>query len=59
MICIYRKGNTHKIKGVECEMTTISPSNIEHYLDNGWVLNVNKLKRKKKGRPPKNEPTEG
>lgn len=64
-IALYKKGNTHIIKGVECEMTLCQVSSLQNMLNAGWVANVKDLvedaeepepePKKRRGRKPKNQ----
>jgi hypothetical protein len=42
-IQLFRKGTTHNIKGVECEMGTFKVRQLQSMLDEGWVNCPNKL----------------
>lgn len=49
-IVLYRKGNTHNIRGVLCERQTFSRLSYKAALDNGWSFSpeeVKPLSRKK------------
>ena len=37
MIVLYRKGSTHKIEGVTCEVGRFPVSQLHARLDDGWV----------------------
>lgn len=52
-IALYRKGNTHIIKGVECEMTHCQASSLNSMLNAGWTNDVQSLKAKKRSRKSK------
>ena len=40
---VYRKGESHNVRGVQCELKNIKPSELEEYLSNGWVTSPNGL----------------
>ena len=64
-IALYKRGKTHIIKGVECEMALCQVSSLQSMLNAGWVANVKDLAddsgepepepKKRRGRPPKNQ----
>ena len=41
MIQLFRKGTSHIVNGVTCEMQTVNEFSFEHYLEEGWFLNSN------------------
>jgi len=64
MIALYKKGNTHVVKGIECEIVRVENHKKDVFLNMGYVGTVEEL-LPKKGRPKKevteatDEPTEG
>jgi hypothetical protein len=38
MVIIYRKGNTHQIRGIECEKSMVDALELDQYLSDGWVV---------------------
>ena len=47
---VYRKGNTHTVRGVECELRNIDVKYLETFLKSGeWVSDPSQLVRKKPG----------
>lgn len=67
-IQLYRKGNTHTVRGVECEVQNFSLAESLQVLqsDEGWVRSEQELVEKveekeekpKRGRPPKDDKAE-
>ena len=49
-VALYRKGNTHTIRGIECEMQRFDNQHFESYLQEGWVIDPKLLAE------PANEP---
>lgn len=43
MIALYRKGATHTIRGVTCEMGRFETKRLQSLLDSGWVTNPQAL----------------
>ena len=43
MIALYRKGNTHVIRGVKCEMGRFETKRLQGCLNSGWVTNPQDL----------------
>ena len=43
MIMLYRKGNTHVIRGVECEMGRFETNRLMACLNSGWVTSPQDL----------------
>lgn len=59
-ICVYRKGFTHVVRGVQCEMKAVNLGEAEKLLADGWTKDLSELKPeeekpKKRGRPAKAE----
>ena len=52
MIALYKKGNTHKIRGVECEMGRFQNRELDARLKEGWKISPEELIQKR-GRPKK------
>lgn len=50
-VMLYKKGDSHEIRGVKCEMQKFSVSSLESALASGWVTDPNDIKRP--GRKPK------
>lgn len=42
-ITVYRKGNTHTVRGVECELMLISPEYFTGEAPKGWFLTLDDL----------------
>jgi len=38
MIQLFRKGTSHVVDGITCEMILASPRSYKNYLGNGWYL---------------------
>lgn len=38
MLMLYRAGNTHKVRGIECEVGRFQNRSLKTLLDNGWKL---------------------
>lgn len=34
---LYRKGDTHNVRGIECELVNIRHDQVDEYLAQGWV----------------------
>lgn len=47
---LYKKGNTHNIRGVECEMVTFPVSYLHSALQQGYVTDPQTLVEKPKGK---------
>ncbi|MEE9311618.1 MAG: hypothetical protein V3V10_04320 [Planctomycetota bacterium] len=43
MIALYRKGATHTIRGVTCEMGRFETKRLQSLLNSGWVTNPQDL----------------
>ena len=39
-VLVYRKGSTHTINGISCEMAKIEPKSLQPHIDAGWCLTV-------------------
>ena len=50
---LYKKGNTHTIRGVECEMVTYPVSYLHSALQQGYVTDPQKLVEKPAEEKPK------
>lgn len=46
MIVLYKKGNTHTVRGVACIAGRFYVEELEQALSDGWITNPAKLKRK-------------
>jgi hypothetical protein len=58
MFALYRKGNTHIVDGIECEVARVSIDALDTYRSEGWVDNVSNLLKQPKIEPelePKKE----
>jgi len=53
MFALYRKGNTHIVDGIECEVARVSIDALDTYRSDGWVDNVSDLMQQPE---PKIEP---
>lgn len=55
MFALYRKGHTHRVDGVECEIKRVTLEQLETYRSEGWVDNLEDLElvREKKTRAKK------
>lgn len=40
MFALYRKGNTHIVDGIECELVRVPIDALDTYRADGWVDNV-------------------
>jgi hypothetical protein len=49
---VYRKGNTHTVRGVQCELT-VTDGDIAGYLADGWVLDEKELVEVEEDSPSK------
>ncbi len=59
MIQLYRKGNTHTVRGVECELRNFDAAEIDLRLAEGWVKDTSDLAEKpKKEKKEKKEKAE-
>ena len=58
MIALYKKGNTHTIRGIECEMGRFQNRELEARLNEGWKIKPEDLVEKR-GRPKKKVEPEG
>ncbi len=36
-IQLYRAGNTHTVRGIECELKNFTPNSLDAMLDEGWL----------------------
>lgn len=46
MIALYRKGDTHTIRGIQCEMQRFPNHQLHNMLNCGWSTSPEALKRK-------------
>ena len=44
---LFKKGNTHKFKGQDCEVVVVSPSQIDQYLGMGWFKSIDEAEADK------------
>ncbi|MAF43434.1 MAG: hypothetical protein CMI54_04595 [Parcubacteria group bacterium] len=51
MIALYKKGNTHIIDGVSCELGRFKNSELQSLLGQGWKISPKDLEEKKASRP--------
>ena len=42
-IQLYRKGDSHTVRGVTCEACNFDQSELDHQLESGWVCNEQDL----------------
>lgn len=47
MFALYRKGNTHIVDGIECEVARVSIDALDTYRSEGWVDNVEDIGKPK------------
>jgi len=47
MILLYKKGDSHVIDGVCCDLKRCKPSEMDHYLSQGYVKSPKDLEEKK------------
>lgn len=45
MYALYRKGRTHWVGDVQCEIVRVELSELEQYRANGWVDDVNDINK--------------
>lgn len=45
-VVLYKKGTTHNVRGVECEMQLFNIKSMSGALDSGWVTDPTKLAKK-------------
>lgn len=43
MILVFKKGNTHKFQGIDCELKRIDHGKLSSYEKQGWILDHRKL----------------
>lgn len=42
-VLVYRKGESHEIRGIKCEMARIEVRSLQNHLNAGWVTDINDL----------------
>lgn len=55
MITLYKKGSTHIVKGVECEIKNFNIDELESAKKEGYVTDPKDLNKKPKRKSPKKE----
>jgi len=55
-IMLYRKGESHTIQGVQCDIMRCDLKDMPTYLEQGWVNSPEDLKTKKKAKPKEENP---
>ena len=53
MIQLYKKGNTHTVRGIKCEVCNFNLNELEHRLKEGWVKDPSELVIEKEEGPIK------
>jgi len=48
MYALYRKGHTHYVGDVQCEIVRVEMGDLEHYRSRGWVDNIEDIDKQKK-----------
>ena len=43
MVMVYKEGYTHEVRGVRCDVKRIDVMEVDYYLNNGWVRDVQEL----------------
>ena len=54
-IQVYKQGDTAVVRGVQCDFKNIKYTELQHYIEQGWVTDIESLKavkpKKRAGRP--------
>lgn len=53
-VSLYKSGNSHNIRGIDCEMIRCEVHEIEDYLKQGYVIDLFSLNKKTTRKPRKN-----
>jgi hypothetical protein len=45
MFALYRKGDTHCVDGIQCEIARVAMGDLEEYRANGWVDDIQDINK--------------
>jgi len=55
MFALYRKGSTHRVDGVDCELIRVELAALDTFRQDGWVDNIEDLDKKPKAKKNENK----